>query len=303
MDIETFKAQFSDLLRPNRFKVEIIPPSELKKKQKITDTLLSCMAQETSFPFGKIVEKKKTRYGKTDTLITNWDYDPVNVTFLLESKGFLLEFLKAWKDITIDSDYRLSYYSEYVGEVVIYMLDVAENEVYSARLKNAYPVQVAEIPLSMESDNSVSKVTVTFTYNHIENDWNGQRIQDVVYSEPEKKNYDSFKTSDSIITFTPSFNQKYISENMEKLNKVLDNLNVTKNIPYVGKLEINLGSYLEKKAYEVTSKLQETIQTSINNKINNLQQSINEKYVQKQQEQFNKLTSSMQNKISKIFTF
>lgn len=314
MDIDKFKQQFNDILRNNRFMVEFFPPEKVRENSNLE--LINCLAISCNFPFGKIIEKEKLRYGKKHKIAINWDLDPINITFLSESKGRILDFFKKWKDILVDSENLMSYYNEYTGRINILMLDVQEQNIFEAELINAFPASIESINLDMESTD-VMKVQVSIVFSDVKNIYNGEKYPDIVYAEPERKEYATMDIADiskrNILTNIDSkmlsklsgkINDKissFISNKIDKIN--FEKLNKTVDLPIVGAVDINIGSFLENKTREITSKLQIEIKEKIDNKLSNVQQSFNSKYAEKLNDKLNSLTSSMQNKVSKIFSF
>lgn len=307
MDIDTFKAQFSDILRQNRFIVEIFPPE--KVREEINLELVSCLAISTSFPFGKIIEKEKLRYGKKYKIATNWDLDPINITFLVESKGKILDFFKKWKDLIINDENLMSYLKEYAGNINIMMLDVQEQNIFEANLINAFPASIESIELSMDNGDFI-KVQVSIVFSDVKYEYNGTKYPEQVYEEPVRRDYATMDLADiskrTIITnidakMLTNFS-KYVTD---KINSKIDfsSLNKRVDIPIVGAIDINIGSFLEEKAKQITSKVGEVIKKNVDDKVKKAQDSFNQKYVNKLNEKINSLSSSMDKKISKIFSF
>ena len=314
MDIDKFKSQFSDILRQNRFIIEIFPPEAVRKE--INLELVSCMAVSASLPFGKIIQKEKLRYGKKYQIATNWDLDPVNISFLVESKGKILDFFKKWKDLIVDDENLMSYLKEYAGTINIMMLDVQEQNIFEANLINAFPASIEAIELTMDSGDFV-KIQTSIVFSDVKYEYNGTSYPEVTYKEPEKREYATMDLADfstrSIITnidsnllnkFSGKINDKiskFISDKLDKIN--FEKLNKKVDLPIVGAVEINIGSFLENKTKEITSKLQNEIKMKIDNKLSDTAKSFNEKYATKLNEKLNGLKSSMENKVSKIFSF
>lgn len=314
MDIDKFKQQFNDILRTNRFMIEMFPPDKVRENTNLE--LVNCMSVSCNFPFGKIIEKEKLRYGKKHKIATNWDLDPITITFLCESKGRILDFFKKWKDVVVDSENLMSYYNEYAGRINVMMLDVQEQNIFEAELINAFPASIESINMDMESTD-LMKVQVSIVFSDVKYIHNGEKYEDVVYVEPERKEYASMDIADiskrNILTNIDSnllrklsgkINDKISSFISDKVNKInFEKLNKTVDLPIVGAVDINIGNFLESKTKEITSRLESEIKQTVDNKLSDAQRSFNEKYAEKLNDKLNSLTSSMQNKVSKIFSF
>lgn len=306
MDIDKFKQQFNDILRTNRFMIEMFPPDKVRENTNLE--LVNCMSVSCNFPFGKIIEKEKLRYGKKHKIATNWDLDPVTITFLCESKGRILDFFKKWKDVVVDSENLMSYYNEYAGRINVMMLDVQEQNIFEAELINAFPASIESINMDMESTD-LMKVQVSIVFSDVKYIHNGEKYEDVVYIEPERRNYATMDVADTsrraIITNIDFHMLNTLQQSIDKrIDKIkFENLNKKIDIPYVGSIDINLGSFLESKTKEITSKITSAVTQTIDNKLSEAQKSFNQKYTDKLNQKINDLNSSMQNKVSKIFSF
>lgn len=307
MDIDKFKSQFSDILRQNRFIIEIFPPDAVRKE--INLELVSCMAVSTSLPFGKIIQKEKLRYGKKYQIATNWDLDPINISFLVESKGKILDFFKKWKDLIVDDENLMSYLKDYAGTINIMMLDVQEQNIFEAKLINAFPASIEAIELTMDSGDFI-KIQTSIVFSDVKYEYNGLSYPEVIYKEPKKREYATMDLADistrNIITnidakMLTNFS-KYVTD---KINSKIDfsSLNKRVDIPIVGAIDINIGSFLEEKTKQITSNVGEVLKKNVDEKVKKAQESFNQKYVNKLNEKLNNLSSSMENKVSKIFSF
>ena len=227
----------------------------------------------------------------------------------MESKGKILDFFKKWKDLIVDDENLMSYLKEYAGTINIMMLDVQEQNIFEANLINAFPASIEAIELSMDSGDFV-KIQTSIVFSDVKYEYNGTSYPEVTYKEPEKREYATMNLADistrSIITnidtkMLTNFS-KYVTD---KINSKIDfsSLNKRVDIPIVGAIDINIGSFLEEKAKQITSNIGEVIKKNVDDKVKKAQDSFNQKYVNKLNEKINSLSSSMDKKISKIFSF
>lgn len=96
--------------------------------------------------------------------------DDVTMTFNLTNDFYMHKYLKSWMDQVlpeVNGSYKVSYKNEYCTDIVIQQLGGTDYvPVGGVVLKNAYPINIASIPLSNSSENSVVQVTVTFAYDN-----------------------------------------------------------------------------------------------------------------------------------------
>lgn len=164
MSIEKFKSQFADLLRPNYFEVLINPPNTLNASNEI----LSFMCNATDFPFETINTMELITHSKKRMIASGVDFDPITMTFLLDSTGLTLDFFEKWKQLVIDKNFKMNYYENYIGSVEIYMLDRQKRRIAGVKLLEAYPVNRNNIALSYASTDTLSELSVSFVYAALE---------------------------------------------------------------------------------------------------------------------------------------
>lgn len=322
LNIDEFKSQFADLLRPNLFEVEIKLPNSLKNNE---DKLISCMAKSTSFPFGKVKFQENRRYGKKYNIVTNYDYDSISVNFLLDSNGKIIDLFKQWKNLIVTDDFKAGYFDSYKGEVTIRMFDRQLRSVYEVKLLEAYPSAISNISLDYDSTTSISNFEVTFDYTSIQNTYNGkdykininedllkeinlksQTIREQTVSA--KLNQVIDLTNKNLLNLTSlQKSTDKLKNNIsdlisDKLNSVnFEKLNTSFDLPLVGKINLDIGSMVENKAKDLASNLTNKINNTIQEKSNDLQQKLQEKYAHVKEKYIDKLVDSVNKRVSKIF--
>ena len=72
-----------------------------------------------------------------------------------------------WLESIIDTDsYKAKFKEDFTSDVVIQQLNEKNVPVYGIKLENAFPTTVAGIALDNNSENTVQKLTVTFSYDN-----------------------------------------------------------------------------------------------------------------------------------------
>lgn len=162
MDIEKFKSSFTDLLRPNRYKVIFHTPfAEF-------DEGLGFICKNTSFPFYTF-NTIKTFFNNRDNFVINKvDYDPVSFTFMVDKNKKILSFVNKWKEQIIDENYLYGYKDDYKAEIEIILLHLNDEEIASCKLKNCILVNANPIDLSYETKDAISEITISIQYDDVE---------------------------------------------------------------------------------------------------------------------------------------
>lgn len=172
MEIETFKASFNDMLRPNRFEVNFSAPfnNEMKDLQIVTT-----LCKSTSFPFPTL-EKNETIYNSRKLKVASGiDYDPISFVFMVDVDRKVLSYLTKWyrkvaplkQDNSGEHSHTFAYPKDYYGVIQIDWYNRAYQTVAAVELRDAYPTNIDSIALSMDSNDQVAEITCSFEYNSL----------------------------------------------------------------------------------------------------------------------------------------
>ena len=93
--------------------------------------------------------------------------EDVQATFLLTNDYYMKTMFDKWLESIIDTDsYKAKFKEDFTSDVVIQQLNEKNVPVYGIKLENAFPTTVAGIALDNNSENTVQKLTVTFSYDN-----------------------------------------------------------------------------------------------------------------------------------------
>jgi len=172
MDTDTLFSNVTSLsggfFRPNRFMMNIVPPQPLAGAR--TDLLrvsLNCNA--TGIP-GRTIATRDVALGGSMTrkIPHSGLMNELTTTFYM-SKDFSEKHLfEAWIDLIYRaSDGILGWYSDYISDMQLDLLnDDITTQAYVFR--EAYPLSVAEVPLSYDAVNQSGMLSVTWAYREWE---------------------------------------------------------------------------------------------------------------------------------------
>lgn len=331
--ISTIIDKFADLLRPNRYNVEFFPPEKLKNSyadisvyNRVLD-LLKYLTIGTNFPFETLEFIQPDILNRKFGIASTSDFDPIEMSFNLDSEGLLLEFFQKWKQLVCDDYNRVGYFDEYIGKIQIKLLDRKGQDIFSVMLFGAYPTNRSPIPLGNQLQDSFIEMNVAFRFLKSQFYRNGKAVVDKNI-ENYLSNYPTIKSQDynlgngvSDFSFFDSFGQKrpdsdfivynpfgntvndtlsnWSTQVNEALNKFkLDSISKVK-IPSLGIINTNFQSLVNTQYNNIGQSLMTPIQT----KVNELQSDVTKKYQELQQQTINRLSSSIKSSISKIFKF
>jgi hypothetical protein len=332
MGIQNVINKFSDLLRANMFEVLVNPPSKISTTQlgsttKAVDSeLVSLLAYSTNFPF-ETITKQDYRANLRDYSIANGvDYDPIDISFYLDSTGFVLDFFQRWKQLIVDDQFRAGYYDEYTGSIVMRMLDRKLKNIFEVTLHEAYPVNRNSIPLSQLSTDTFSELTVNFifgyaTYKTMSMSYTpvalvplGVGISERDYTpkpfelfNPSTRVYDSggfSPLSDDFLsfnTFLPGLDRAIgeLSNQVQVGIKRLDISQITK-IPQIGNLGSSFNSFVDGSKY---GNAFGNAGEAVMKRVNELQSKIRNRYEQIQAKTRQRLQTAVGSTLNRIFKF
>ena len=188
MSIERIKSLISKkggLAKANRFNVMFTPPDltlfnlDLQGllQKALTDNLnpknvlndprdISLLCDSVSMPgkqistidYQSVRQSVKVPYGTVQ--------DDVELGFLLTNDYHMKTVFDKWINSIVDADkYCVAYKKDITCDVVIQQLDEKDTPIYGVKLEEAFPVSMSNIELSNQSENTVQRLNVSFTYD------------------------------------------------------------------------------------------------------------------------------------------
>ena len=93
--------------------------------------------------------------------------EDVTASFLLTNDYYIKSMFDDWlKDCFDVENYRAKFKDDFAVDVVIQQLNEKNLPVYGVRLEKAFPTTVASITLDNNSESTVQKLSVTFSYEN-----------------------------------------------------------------------------------------------------------------------------------------
>lgn len=144
------------------------------------------LAYSTNLPGASTImaDVRRQGFGPVERRVAGMSFPDVNITFLLDNNGRVLEFFSEWlksmysfnnlpSDAYVDPSYngtlgQVGFYDDYVAKVEIIIYDQYSNKIAKYELIDAYPGQINQVDLSWRQTDEISELQTTFYYRH----WN-----------------------------------------------------------------------------------------------------------------------------------
>ena len=93
-------------------------------------------------------------------------HDDVTLSFILTNDYYMKTVFDNWiNNIVNNSTYTVAYKRDITTDVIIQQLDEKNTPIYGVKLRGAFPTTMNEIVLSNESENTIQKLNVSFSYD------------------------------------------------------------------------------------------------------------------------------------------
>jgi|SaaInlStandDraft_1057018.scaffolds.fasta_scaffold289357_1 hypothetical protein len=91
-------------------------------------------------------------------------------TFYLTHDYTVRKYFQDWIDCVISRSppYDVGFFDEYKGDILVKQLDKKGAHSYTSKLKDAYPVNIAEVELNNQAQTAALELTVTIAYKDYE---------------------------------------------------------------------------------------------------------------------------------------
>jgi hypothetical protein len=139
-----------------------VPNLNLSNLEKIQN-----FVRTANFPFHTFEKTDSFYNGKSHGSIHKVDYDPIPITFNLDTENHVKRFFIEWSKLIMDENRNFGYKDDYVGRITIILLDRNGNEKAEAVLEDAYPLNIDPVSLSYDENDSINQATISFSFSSI----------------------------------------------------------------------------------------------------------------------------------------
>jgi len=176
--LKTFQQKFTSV-RPTLFIVEFNFSEEslflknewLNTKDKVRDIYIYC--KETKLPQSTLEYLTVTYLGRSFFEATDKTYEPLEITFYNSQDFAIRNFIEFWMN-NINSSTELSQaeksndkkknYDQFMDSIIITQLDRRNNPIKEFEFIGAFPINLGEIALDYNQNNSIEEFNATFRY-------------------------------------------------------------------------------------------------------------------------------------------
>ena len=156
MNIQDFAARFTDLSRDNRFKIggPGVPQGDLIE-----------LIQTVSLPGIQVHTGIWRNVGHGLKYPNNVLYNELTLTFYDTPDNKIQQYYTDWIDEIYFVD-SFEYKDQYVRDFQITKLNRENEEGLTYNIVNAFPINISDVNLSNASQNTLTSVTVTYSYDN-----------------------------------------------------------------------------------------------------------------------------------------
>lgn len=151
--------------KTNRYKISFIKPNVLKQNNEL-QRKLEMFCCQTQLPGINISTFQSRTFGETREIPYERLFDNVNFTFYVDRQMLIKNFFDSWVNGIQDTKTRaFNFYSDYISDITINVLDSEDNITYGVKLYECYPKTVAPISLGYEQKDAM-QIQVSMNYKY-----------------------------------------------------------------------------------------------------------------------------------------
>ena len=165
--LENFKNALTDIVRPNRFLVEIVPPSSIEDA--IPTDRLMYFATSASLPDRNFNEVIIKFYGMDYKIPASEVTQDLIINFIVDESWGVRSLFEAWASLINDRETteKADIVELLDGSYVkVHQLDNTGNKLQSYEFRYAFPKTMDQIDLNQETMDGHETFQVTFSYSY-----------------------------------------------------------------------------------------------------------------------------------------
>jgi len=158
-DLQSTIKKHAGVSRSNRFNIIISNPIDDGRD-------LNLLCESCTLPGRQILTTDFSVWRNENKVPIGYSDEDVTVVFYLTNDYYVKDLFDQWLvKIISPVSYLVDYTENFAKTVIIQQLDGTDTPIYEVTLPYAWPVGVNSIELDNSTEDSVQKLTVTFTYN------------------------------------------------------------------------------------------------------------------------------------------
>lgn len=160
--------------QPNRFLIDIVYPKSLRDFTKANKSngavehnmeVVGLLCQSISIPQKTLQTFEHKALGVPYRGVHGLNFEPITATFICDGEMEVRKFFEAWLNTIVDSyNNTLHFYDDYTTDIKITLFTREGKVLYQVVLEEAYPMNISNLDLSHNSNNTLLTMSCTFTY-------------------------------------------------------------------------------------------------------------------------------------------
>lgn len=172
LSLKDFRTGISDFARPNRFEINIIPPSTLDYVYKQFNKL-NWLAETAQIPSRTQGELKMKFHGMSYTIPGDFEKENLTIGFInsygFEGRFFFDQWMENIQATNTDNSRKSSYDLLNNSALEVIQLGRTENDILAVyKFYDVFPTNISTIDLSMTEYDTIEKFTVGFSYSYFD---------------------------------------------------------------------------------------------------------------------------------------
>lgn len=181
-NINTFIADIRQrgVVKTHSFMVNIVPPKVLQSKWNDTrNILIRCEGAALPASNFMMAELYRHGYGPQETSPHNIQFEPVNLTFLIDSNAEIYAFWYQWMNAIMNFNranglnstddqgkraYEMAYKDDFATEIKVLIYNEDADAVIQATMLMAFPMGIPEAPVNWNNTNELLKINIPISY-------------------------------------------------------------------------------------------------------------------------------------------
>ncbi len=165
--LNTFKEKFSrGFVHPNLFKVEF---QNLHKSLNNYSDILSFACKSAQIPGTTFNESKYYHQGYYNKFVSGADYDPINLTFIVDGgnkdnkESKIINAFDIWNALIFNKG-KYGFKEDYICDIKFTMFNRDGSILYENTIIDAYPTNITSFELSSDNKFNVMEYNITFNF-------------------------------------------------------------------------------------------------------------------------------------------
>lgn len=182
------------IVRSHSFMVNIVPPAVLRDRWPNTrNILIRCDSAALPAANFQMAELYRHGYGPQEASPHNVQFEPVNLTFIMDSQAEIYTFWYTWLNKIFNFNrskgldapdgnqlpYEMNYKDDYSTEIKVLIYNEAAENIIQATLMAAYPMGMSETSFNWATTDDFVRLNIPITYRDFYSQTTNASVEEV----------------------------------------------------------------------------------------------------------------------------